>query len=200
MVLDSTLLSGLTQLDIRDSIHALLGKVSRLSFLRWTLSFSPFILEIILGTVRTDYKQITFHRLNAFDFHGPATFNCKHKTAVCSEQSVVYSVRLLFLIEENAKESSGGLAFEVILKPATVDSPQIVKNGTPFKEISHEFIEKKLKEAKERRLVSCNNALCIPNNQPLGVLYENMKAFFTESTLLRFKSLYYDSIFSIFYN
>jgi len=61
------------------------------------------------------------------------------------------------LLEERTRESSGGLAFEVILKPATVESPEIVKNPSPTKEISFEFIEKKLQEAKERREVSILN-------------------------------------------
>lgn len=59
-----------------------------------------------------------------------------------------------FLLAESPKEKSGGLAFDVILKPAAVDNVPILKAiSTPNKEISQEIIEKKLKEADERRMV-----------------------------------------------
>jgi hypothetical protein len=47
------------------------------------------------------------------------------------------------------------LAFEVILKPAAADNPPAVVSGSPPKErsISQEVIDKKLKEAEERRQV-----------------------------------------------
>lgn len=51
-------------------------------------------------------------------------------------------------------EKSGGLAFEVMLKPATADSPRIVKSGTPTdRRTSLEVIDKKLKDAQGRREV-----------------------------------------------
>jgi len=48
---------------------------------------------------------------------------------------------------------AGGLAFEVVLKPANTDSPPAILVGSPSKErsISQELIEKKLKDAEERR-------------------------------------------------
>lgn len=46
------------------------------------------------------------------------------------------------------------MAFDVILKPAAVDNvPNLKAISTPNKEISQEIIEKKLKEADERRMV-----------------------------------------------
>ena len=52
---------------------------------------------------------------------------------------------------ESPKEKTGGMAYEVILKPASSDA----RPASPPKErpISQEFIEKKLKDAEERRLV-----------------------------------------------
>jgi len=56
---------------------------------------------------------------------------------------------------ESTAKSGGGLAFEVLLKPATADSPSLLKNSTPTdRRISLELIDKKLQEAHDRRLVS----------------------------------------------
>jgi len=54
---------------------------------------------------------------------------------------------------ESPRTKAGGLAFEVILKPATCDTPPSILSSSPPKErhISQELIEKKLKEAEERR-------------------------------------------------
>jgi len=46
------------------------------------------------------------------------------------------------------------MAFEVLLKPAAVDSPPVVKNAMlTDRRISMELIDKKLKDAQERRAV-----------------------------------------------
>jgi len=59
-----------------------------------------------------------------------------------------------FCVEKDTTEKSGGMAFEVLLKPATADSPRLVKNGTPTdRRISLELIDKKLKDAQDRREV-----------------------------------------------
>ena len=48
------------------------------------------------------------------------------------------------------------MAFDVILKPAIMDSPPVVlMRNVPSKDISQEDIDKKLKEAEDRRIVSC---------------------------------------------
>ncbi len=53
------------------------------------------------------------------------------------------------------KEKSGGMAYEVILKPAAGDSPAPRPKSPPKERpLSQEVIDKKLKEAEERRLVS----------------------------------------------
>lgn len=56
---------------------------------------------------------------------------------------------------ESPRAKAGGLAFEVILKPASVENPPAIISNSPPKErsISQEFIEKKLKDAEERRQV-----------------------------------------------
>lgn len=54
---------------------------------------------------------------------------------------------------ESPKEKVGGLAFEVIFKPASVEAVPIMKSFSPSKEISQEAIERKLKEAEERRML-----------------------------------------------
>ena len=55
---------------------------------------------------------------------------------------------------DTTMEKSGGMAFEVLIKPATADSPRVVKNGTPTdRRISLELIDKKLKDAEDRRQV-----------------------------------------------
>jgi len=61
----------------------------------------------------------------------------------------------VLVVADSPRAKSGGLAFEVILKPAAADSPRPVSSNSPPKErsISQEFIEKKLKDAEERRQV-----------------------------------------------
>jgi len=56
---------------------------------------------------------------------------------------------------DSPRTKAGGLAFEVILKPAAADTPPQISSNSPPKErsISQEFIEKKLKDAEERRQV-----------------------------------------------
>jgi len=69
-------------------------------------------------------------------------------------RKAVCSVRLLWFVD-SPKTKAGGLAFEVILKPAAADNLPQISSSTPTKErsISQEFIEKKLKDAEERRQV-----------------------------------------------
>ena len=57
---------------------------------------------------------------------------------------------------ENVKEKNKGVAFEVILRPATSDTPPIPHHpSSPTKDrpLSQNDIDRKLKEAEERRLV-----------------------------------------------
>ena len=57
-------------------------------------------------------------------------------------------------VEMDTTERSGGMAFEVLLKPATADSPRVVKDGTPTdRRVSLEAISKKLQDAQGRREV-----------------------------------------------
>ena len=70
------------------------------------------------------------------------------------EHSSLVDVNAVCLSSEtNVEKKSGGMAFEVILKPATESPPH---QGSPPKDrpISQQDIERKLKEAEERRLVS----------------------------------------------
>jgi stathmin len=55
---------------------------------------------------------------------------------------------------EGPTEKTGSVAFEVILKPASSDAPPAAVVGSPTKErpLSQGDIERKLKEAEERRL------------------------------------------------
>jgi len=57
--------------------------------------------------------------------------------------------------EAQISKAGGGLAFEVILKPANTDNPPAIIASSPTKErsISQELIEKKLRDAEERRIV-----------------------------------------------
>lgn len=57
------------------------------------------------------------------------------------------------MLAESPKVKVGGLAFDVIFKPASVEALPIIKTFSPCKEISQEAIERKLKEAEERRMV-----------------------------------------------
>lgn len=65
------------------------------------------------------------------------------------------SVLFLFIyFLEKAKQSTGGVAYDVILKPASSDLT--IKSGSPPKEqraITQEAIADKLKKAQERREV-----------------------------------------------
>jgi len=58
---------------------------------------------------------------------------------------------------EGTTEKSGGMAFEVILKPASSDAapPHVAGSSSPTRErpLSQGDIDRKLKEAEERRLV-----------------------------------------------
>ena len=59
------------------------------------------------------------------------------------------------------KTGSGGLAFEVILAPASTDAAPRPPSPTKDKTLSQADIEKKLKEAEERRLVCIYLALVL---------------------------------------
>lgn len=63
---------------------------------------------------------------------------------------------VVVLFADSPRTKAGGLAFEVILKPAAADNPPQISSNSPPKErsISQEFIEKKLKDADERRQVT----------------------------------------------
>ena len=65
-------------------------------------------------------------------------------------------------VEMDTAERSSGMAFEVVLKPATSESPRVVKTGTPTdRRISLEIIDKKLKDAQERREVRAFVISCL---------------------------------------
>jgi len=72
---------------------------------------------------------------------------------VCFNKLVLH---VCVIVADSPRTKSGGLAFEVILKPAATDSPRLIPSNSPPKErsISQEFIEKKLKDAEERRQVT----------------------------------------------
>lgn len=75
-------------------------------------------------------------------------FSCNNNIIDC------FLFDVLFLADSPV-EKSGGLAYEVILKPAVIESVPVFKGtSTPSKELSQEIIEKKLKEADERRMVN----------------------------------------------
>ena len=58
------------------------------------------------------------------------------------------------MFPDSSRESSGGLAFDVILKPAIVDNPPVLRNKSPpSRPLSQVEIEKKLLEAEMRKLV-----------------------------------------------
>ena len=66
------------------------------------------------------------------------------------------------MLTETSKEKSGGMAYEVILKPATTDTVQRPPSPPKERPVSQEIIEKKLKDAEERRQVKhipCNCSL-----------------------------------------
>lgn len=64
----------------------------------------------------------------------------------------------MYVFSENKKANTGGVSYEVILKPAEVDMP---RPPSPPKEknLTHEDIARKLQEAEERRLVSHSHNL-----------------------------------------
>jgi len=60
------------------------------------------------------------------------------------------------LFTDSPRTKAGGLAFEVILKPAAAENPPQISSNSPPKErsVSQELIEKKLRDAEERRQVN----------------------------------------------
>jgi len=55
---------------------------------------------------------------------------------------------------DTTMEKSGGMAYQVLLKPAKADSPRLARSGTPTdRRMSLELIDKKLKDAQDRREV-----------------------------------------------
>ena len=57
------------------------------------------------------------------------------------------------ILAEGPKEKAGGMAYEVVLKPATADNAPRPSSPPKERPLSQEIIDKKLKEAEERRLV-----------------------------------------------
>lgn len=91
-----------------------------------------------------------------------------------------YLTSKVFLCElaDSPRAKTGGLAFEVILKPASVDNPPSIISNSPPKErsISQEFIEKKLKDAEERRQVCIlhlflTNLTCSSNLKEVAIIH-----------------------------
>ena len=64
----------------------------------------------------------------------------------------IINVRPYNCFPENKKANTGGVAYEVILKPAAADVPR-PSSPPKDKAITHDDIVKKLQEAEERRLV-----------------------------------------------
>jgi len=65
---------------------------------------------------------------------------------------------------EGTTEKAGGMSFEVILKPASSDAappPHVAGSPTKERPLSQGDIDRKLKEAEERRLVIYIFSLCI---------------------------------------
>jgi len=73
----------------------------------------------------------------------------KQKDAIHPDSSTFDAI---IVWKESPKEKAGGMAYEVILAPASSDTAPL-RPGSPPKErpLSQEDIEKKLKEAEERR-------------------------------------------------
>jgi len=73
--------------------------------------------------------------------------------------SLVGSTKMMcfvgLLVADSPRTKAGGLAFDVILKPAASENPPQIASNSPPKErsISQEFIDKKLRDAEERRQV-----------------------------------------------
>jgi len=90
-------------------------------------------------------------------------------------RKAISSVRPLWFVD-SPKTKAGGLAFEVILKPAAADNLPQISSSTPTKErsISQEFIEKKLKDAEERRQVILLLYYCTADN---GSSYQLVELF-----------------------
>jgi len=64
---------------------------------------------------------------------------------------------------EGTTEKAGGMAYEVILKPASSDAapPQVAGSPTKERPLSQGDIERKLKEAEERRhVIYCSSENC----------------------------------------
>ncbi len=67
---------------------------------------------------------------------------------------------LLFILVESPKSKEKPVAFDVILKPATTESPSLRPKSPPKERpVSQEFIEQKLKQAEEKRKV-CFTLIC----------------------------------------
>lgn len=69
----------------------------------------------------------------------------------------VHDVRICLVAVVDTAKGKGGVAFDVIIKPASADNPPQLLLGSPTKEhppLSQEDIDRKLKEAEERRLVT----------------------------------------------
>ena len=71
------------------------------------------------------------------------------------------------MLTEAQKEKTGGMAYEVILKPASTDAAPRPTSPPKERPISQEFIEKKLKDAEERRQVGILHTLIWMSLLPL---------------------------------
>lgn len=77
---------------------------------------------------------------------------CVKETSPLNDTKDPQKCDIVVTWKDSSKRKSGGLAFDVILKPAVIDTAPMLKEYASYKEISQEVIEKKLKDAEERRL------------------------------------------------
>jgi len=77
------------------------------------------------------------------------------QTILCDSEFTAVIVCCSAARMEGTTEKTGGMAFEVILKPASSDATPPHVGGSPTRErpLSQGDIDRKLKEAEERRLV-----------------------------------------------
>lgn len=81
--------------------------------------------------------------------------------------------------EVDTAKGKGGVAFDVIIKPASTDNPPQLQHGSPTKEhppLSQEDIDRKLKEAEERRLSMEASKLQAVNKEKERLRGANAKA------------------------
>jgi len=78
-----------------------------------------------------------------------------HPPYNCMMRTLAMFITFICRSMEGTTEKTGGVSFEVILKPASSDAAPLHVPGSPTKDrpLSQGDIEKKLKEAEERRHV-----------------------------------------------